>query len=145
MIKKIFGFDRNLASLITRLIVGGIFIYSGWIKVTDMPTMLGYFSSMHIPTFLTYIVSYGELIGGVLLVLGLWTSYAALFLSMVMIVAVYLTIPLGFAMFGLPLTMLGALLSVTGNGGGKYSIGNCKGCGSCGDCRHDGEVPPTSN
>ena len=112
----------DVALLITRLIIGGIFVYSGWAKVADIAGTVGMFSQMGIPAFLTYIVSYGELIGGVLLILGLWTELAALFLTIVMLVAFYLTRNFGFQSFGLPLVTLAGLLAILGLGAGKYKI-----------------------
>ncbi len=121
MINKI-KVPADIALLITRVIIGGIFIYSGWMKVSAMEATLGFFSSMSIPAFLGYIVSYGELIGGVMLVLGLWTELAAIFLAIIMIVAVCLTKKLGFQMYGLPLSMLAGLSALAGCGAGKWRI-----------------------
>ena len=128
----------DVALLITRLIIGGIFVFSGWAKVSDMTGTFGMFSQMGIPVFLTYIVSYGELIGGVMLVLGLWTELAALFLTIVMLVAFYLTRHFGFQAFSMPLATLAGLLVIIGCGPGKYKMkemcgghyicrGGCKG------------------
>jgi putative oxidoreductase len=138
MCKKMFASQKSIALLITRLIVGGIFIYAGWMKISDMPMTLGFFSSLQIPAFLTYIVAYGEFIGGLLLVAGLWNEYAAFFLAVIMAVAVKLTIPLGFQMFSMPLVTLSALISLLGSGAGKYSLklnGSCDTCQSCASCK----------
>jgi len=112
----------DLALLITRLIIGGIFVFAGWTKVADMQMTLAMFGSMNIPVILTYVVSYGELVGGVLLMLGLCTSSVAFFLSVIMIVAIYLTRGAGMQMYGMPLVVLASLISIWGNGAGKYSI-----------------------
>jgi putative oxidoreductase len=64
--------SKNLALLVIRIIIGGIFIYTGWMKIADMTSTVGYFASMGIPAFLAYIVGYAEFIGGILLVIGLW-------------------------------------------------------------------------
>lgn len=113
----------DFALLIARLIIGGIFIYAGYLKVTDMQMTLGMFSSMNIPVFLTYIVSYGELIGGILLILGLWTTLTAIFLSIIMMVAIYLIRSMGIQLLMTPMSILAALLVIWGAGAGKYSIG----------------------
>ncbi len=122
MKNKIMLARADIALLITRLILGGIFINAGWSKISNMPMIIAKFSTMHIPHFLTYIVAYGEFIGGILLVLGLWVSIIASFLSIIMIVAIYLTRSAGIEMWGLPLVTLGGLVSLVGNGGGKYSV-----------------------
>lgn len=112
----------DICLLVTRLIIGGIFVFSGWAKVADMSMTVEFFGSLNIPAFLAYIVSYGELIGGILLLIGLWTEYASIFLAVVMIVAICLTIPLGPQAFMTPLATLAGIIAILGNGAGKYSI-----------------------
>jgi putative oxidoreductase len=112
----------DFALLIARLIIGGIFIYAGWMKVVDIQTTVGIFNSLNIPSFFTYLVSYGELIGGILLALGICTSFVSLFLSTIMIVAVFLSRMGGMEMFGTPLVILAGLISIWGNGAGKYRM-----------------------
>lgn len=112
----------NIALLITRLIIGGIFIFAGWLKVVDMEMTVSQFAMMKIPAFLAYIVSYGELIGGIFLVLGVWTRFVSLFFLIVMVVAIFLTFGGGFAMFGMPLSMIAGIVAIHGCGTGKYRI-----------------------
>ncbi len=121
MINKI-NISRDLALLITRVIVGGIFVYSGWIKVSDIVSTVAMFGSMGIVAPLAYIVSYGEILGGAMVILGLWIELASVFLSILMIAAVYLTRTLGFQAYGLPLSMLGGLVAILGCGAGSYTI-----------------------
>lgn len=112
----------DIALLITRLIIGGIFIFAGWVKVSDMAMTITQFDMMHIPAFLTYIVSYGELIGGILLVLGIRTTEVSFFLLIIMLVAVALTFSLGFAMYGMPLAMIAGIIALWGCGAGRYRV-----------------------
>jgi putative oxidoreductase len=124
MIKKIINSRVDLALLVTRLIIGGIFVYTGWMKISDMAMTLSFFYTLHVPVFLVYIVSYGEFLGGILLILGLRTLFVSLFLSVIMVVAFCLTRTQGFQVFGLPLAMLSGLIAIAGCGAGKYSIKN---------------------
>ena len=94
----------------------------GWTKVSNMTATLDSFGAMNLPAFLTYIVSYGELIGGVLLILGLWTAMVSLFLAIIMVAAIYLTRSMGFQVFVTPLAVLSGLLAILGCGGGKYRV-----------------------
>ncbi len=134
----------DVALLITRLIVGGIFVYAGWLKVSDMAMTISQFSMMGITiTPLVYLVAYGELLGGLMLILGLWTEFAAFFLTIVMLVAFYLTKNFGFQMFGMPLAMLSGLVTILGYGAGEYKVK--QNCGShyvcLGGCRGVSNTP----
>ncbi len=114
---------NNITTLLVRLIVGGIFITAGWMKIADMPGTIAGFAQMGFGPFLTYFVSYAELIGGALIVLGLWTTWAAGLLSIIMAVAVYSTYPAGSAMYFYPLITLAALLGLLTTGPGNFSFG----------------------
>ncbi len=113
---------ENSFLLIARLVIGGIFIYAGWLKVADMPSTLAMFATLGIPAFLTYIASYAELIGGVLLVLGLFTEFAAVVLAVIMLVAAYLSREGGMATYSLPVAVFAALLQFL-RGPRSYSLG----------------------
>ncbi len=114
--------SSDLALLITRVIIGGIFVYSAYMKLSDMGSTLSMFSSMGITAPLAYLVAYGELVGGLMLIIGLWTELAVFFLFTVMLVAVYMTRTFGFGMFGLPLATLAGLVAILGCGAGKYKV-----------------------
>lgn len=113
---------ENTLLLVARIVVGGIFIYAGWLKVSDMPSTLAMFSGLNIPAFLTYIVSYAEFIGGALLVLGFFTEFAAIVLSIIMLVAAYLSREGGPTAYMLPVAVFAALLQFM-RGPGHYSLG----------------------
>jgi len=121
IIQKIFNARGNWSVLVTRIIVGGIFIMSGYFKVSDMSQTVVQFASMDIPAVFAYVVSYGELIGGAFLVLGLWTEFTSLFLMVIMTGAVYFTSSKGFEGFGMPLVMLASLFAIFGCGPGNYT------------------------
>ena len=121
MINKL-KISPDIASLIVRIIIGGIFVCSGWAKIGDMADTLSKFGDMGITAPLTYLVSYGELIGGLMLIIGLWTELAAFFLAIVMIVAVYMTRNFGFLVFAFPLATLAGLIAILGAGAGKYKV-----------------------
>lgn len=115
----------SVCILIARLIIGGIFIAGGWIKVSDMAMTVGYFNQMGLPSFLAYIVSYGEIIGGILVVIGLWSCLASIGLAIIMLGAIWATRSMGIQGMMTPLAILSSLLLFIGSGAGKYSIGSC--------------------
>lgn len=123
----------HIALLLTRLIIGGIFIATGWMKVSDMAATVGYFAKMGIPEFFAYAVGYLELVGGILIILGLWTCLVSAVLAVIMLFAIWYTRGMGFQGFATPLATLAALLGLFGVCGGKYSLKSCCGSGSCGD------------
>ncbi len=121
MIQKI-KIPADIVLLVSRLIIGGIFIYSAYLKVTNMAMTISSFSEMGIPTFLTYIVAYGEMIFGICIVLGVCMACSTLFLAIIMAFAVYFSYSLGFIYFGIPLSVLAGLLALHGAGAGRYAM-----------------------
>lgn len=134
---------KDITSLVVRLIIGGIFITAGYLKVSEMAGTIAFFAQLGIPAFLAYIVTYAELIGGAFLVLGLWTCIPAAVLSVVMVVAIYLSFEGGFQAYSYPLVVLAGLISLIGSCGGRYSLTSCKGCKSCATCAAGDSAAPT--
>jgi len=79
-----------VAPLIMRLIVGYVFMLTGWAKLNNLPQMIENFTDWGIPfpKILTPFASGVECCGGVLLILGLFTRIPAAMLVVVMIVAI---------------------------------------------------------
>jgi putative oxidoreductase len=76
--------------LIMRLIVGYVFMLSGWVKLNDLPQIIQNFTEWGIPfpKILTPFVSGVEFFGGIMLLLGLFTRIPAAMLAVVMLVAI---------------------------------------------------------
>ena len=79
-----------LPPLFARLVVGWVFMWSGWEKLNALPQITQNFIDWGIPLphVLAPFVSGVEFVGGVLLLLGLFTRIAAVPLVVVMIVAI---------------------------------------------------------
>ena len=79
-----------LAPLFARLVVGWVFMWSGWGKLHNLPAMTENFISWGIPFphILTPFVSGVEFVGGLFLLLGLMTRISAGALGVTMIVAI---------------------------------------------------------
>jgi len=120
---------KDIGLLVARIIVGGIFIFAGWVKVSDMASTIGFFGQMGFSPFWAYLTSYTELIGGVLIALGLWTCLASVVLSIVMLVATYVSYK-GMGIQGMmgPLSLLAPLIVFATSCGGKYSVKKCDCC-----------------
>lgn len=78
-----------LAPLLARFTVGIAFVESGWGKVHNLDRVTEFFTELGIPApaFQATFVSWVELIGGALLLLGLATRFAAVPLLCTMVVA----------------------------------------------------------
>jgi putative oxidoreductase len=76
--------------LIMRLVVGYVFMLTGWGKLTNLPQVTQNFIEWGIPfpNILTPFVSGVECFGGAMLILGLFTRIPAAMLAVVMVVAI---------------------------------------------------------
>ena len=76
--------------LIIRLIVGYVFMLTGWSKLNNLPAMIQNFTEWGIPfpQILTPFVSAVECFGGAMLILGLFARIPAAMLAVVMVVAI---------------------------------------------------------
>ncbi len=88
-------FEQALAScrspllLLIRLYWGWQFAQSGWGKITGLGHVTQYFTTLHVPlpAFTALAISLLELVGGILLALGLGSRLIAFLLAMDMLVA----------------------------------------------------------
>jgi len=79
----------SIAPLATRIVIGLAFFQAGLGKWQHMPNIIQFFDSLGIPlpAFNAYLVASMELIGGIALILGLFTRFFASGLSVTMVVA----------------------------------------------------------
>lgn len=79
-----------LAPLAVRITVGVVFMGTGWTKLQNLPGITRNFAALGIPApeILTPFVSGVEFVGGILLLVGLLTRFAAVPLMIVMVVAI---------------------------------------------------------
>lgn len=131
MINKIIAkcpwLNTDNALLILRIGVGALFIFAGWNKVSDIQNTIGYFGNMGLAPFWAYLVAYVEFLGGIAILLGIYTRFVALLLSIIMVVAI---IKVGNPMMAMtPFITLVASLALVFAGAGKLSVDSkwCKG------------------
>jgi putative oxidoreductase len=116
---------KDIVSLVARIIIGGIFVMSGWMKIGGHDAIvatIGYFAQVGLPAFLVYVVGYLELIGGLMIVLGACACKAEGILSIIMLFAIWYSRSMGITGIMLPLITLGGLLALAAAGEGKYSV-----------------------
>lgn len=80
----------EIGSLIIRLVLGFTFLVHGFQKWQGgIENTVGFFDSLGIPGFMAYIVATIELVGGVLIILGLATRVVAALFVAVMLGAIF--------------------------------------------------------
>lgn len=128
----------ELGLFILRLGVGAIFLMHGWMKlfggqesfVREMLAMVGW----SMPDAIWWVVTLVELLGGLMLVLGVFARYAALALAIEMVVAVLLfhlrqgffivaipNVPLAYG-FEYHLALVAGLVCVFLGGSGRWAL-----------------------
>ncbi len=127
--------------LLIRVALAAAFIFHGWAKVANMEGTIGFFASIGIGTFFTYVAAYTELLGGIALLLGVFVRYAGVLLAITMAVAICVVHwKSGFNImqggYEYAFTLMMASLAMVAMGAGKYSVAHhLKKKGSDGTCR----------
>lgn len=126
----------DLAKLLLRLLLGGLLLFHGAYKLSHgIGPIKGMISSHGLPGFLAYGVFLGEVVGPVLLILGLYARLGALFAMANMTVAVLLVhtsqifarTPQGGWALELQAFYFFTGLAVALLGAGRYSLGGSSG------------------
>lgn len=131
--------NPNLGLFILRAVLGGIFIAHGLQKIQMMNDMIGFFGTLGLSAFWVYVATYGELLAGIAMVLGIFTRLAGYIISIIMIVATTILVTkLGVGFFGgyeLTVALLASAICIALTGPGAFSLGRkvC-GCGTCHMC-----------
>ena len=84
------GYFAWAGPLAVRIVVGWVFLWSGWEKLQILPTMVKRFAEWGIPApeIMAPFASGVEFVGGILLLIGLLTRFAAVPMMIVMAVAI---------------------------------------------------------
>lgn len=118
------------APVILRVVLGIVFIAHGWGKLFGMmPGMeawMGMLTSLGFPavTATAYLVALVEFVGGIAVLLGIFTRYAAALIAIVMIVAIW-KVKWAMGLLGgyeLDLGLLGIALALIVSGPGPLSL-----------------------
>jgi putative oxidoreductase len=113
---------QPFGALLMRLALGVSMAVHGYEKVIPHGALnhyVHYIASLGIPYWLGYVSAYTEFAGGILLILGLLTRFAAALVAINMLVAfVYVGIHQGFGIYNyiLALAVLGIMLTFYGAG-----------------------------
>lgn len=124
MFKKDSVMCADTGMLIIRLGLGLVFVAHGWGKFGDLVGTVGFFSGLGLPAAVAYLVAGVELLGGLAMILGVWTKWAGWLLAIVMAAAIILVKgKMGFVGgYELDLSLLFMALGITFVGPGKYTV-----------------------
>ena len=117
----------DFASLIGRILISAIFIAAGIQKVMGYDGTLGFMAIYGVYGQLLPVVITLEVLGGVAILLGLFSRWAALALGGFTVIAAFIfhrdfADPLQIAMFMKNLAISGGLLLLFANGPGRYAV-----------------------
>ncbi len=132
MITKFFDQNKDAGILILRLGIGLPFIFiSGLMKIQSGPELWtqigGAMSKIGItffPVFWGFMASISEFVGGILIVLGLFTRPAAAFMAFTMIIASIFLLSMRDQWYNVvtPIEMLAVFIALMFLGAGKFSL-----------------------
>ena len=139
IIYKVIKTDSSLVGLIARLFLGVVIFPHGAQKVLGIwgghgldAVMNSFHEWFGIPHFITFLVALGEFAGGILLIIGLFSRFAAFSIILIMLGAIYFVVHDHFFMnwyseqrgegfeFHLLAIALGVVVLITGSG--RFSI-----------------------
>ena len=121
---------KDWGMLLIRIAVAFVFIQHGVQKLTNMSQTVAFFGMLGIPAALAWITALGEVLAGLLVLLGAWTRWAGYFVAIVMLVAI-LTAKrkMGIFSWDLELSMMFVALGLSCTGPGAIALH--AGCGCC--------------
>lgn len=111
------------ALLILRVVIGIVFLRAGWLKWQDMPSTINFFAGLGFASFWAYLVSTIELLGGLALIVGVFTKWSGWLLAAIMLVAIYsFTGQNGFDSYSFNLVLLAASAALALLPPGHYAV-----------------------
>jgi len=107
--------------LLIRIAVGGMIAWAGVQKLMNVDMMTNMFAQMGLSATIFWLVSVGELLAGLGVLLGVYTQIAAVGTAIIMAGAIYYT---GGSMMTPIYLLIGSLVLIY-TGSGKYAIKPC--------------------
>jgi len=132
--------SRHAGLLLLRLIVGIIFLYEACFKFSHLITMTVFFAHLGLGAFFVYLVAIVELLGGISLIVGLFTRFFSIALAIDMIFALILvTGKLSNPSGQVHWLLLVSVIVIFVSGCGKYSLCALNHGKSCTECKNHGK------
>ena len=127
---------QSLGALVMRLVLGTIMVRHGYDKIIPSGALYNFshmVTRLHLPVWLGYIAAFTEFFGGMLLIIGLLTRFAALMVAFDMATAIFKIHLHGGLMgpnsFALPLALFSIALMLVFTGCGWLGLDDFAGRG----------------
>ena len=126
-LSKIFSKYSGYVHLFLRVVLGAILLYHGIPKVLNIAGTVSFFGFMGLPlpSLLVYIAVLVEVVGGALLIAGLFTRFAALGVLLQFLVILLLKVPKGVGSlnaYEFDLLIFAVAFALLVEGGGKFGL-----------------------
>jgi uncharacterized membrane protein YphA (DoxX/SURF4 family) len=116
--------NTDLALLLVRVGLALVFIAHGWDKISTMDDVIQFFATLELSAFWAYLVAYVELIGGISMLIGVFTGWSGVFLAATMVGAIAMVkLTKGFiGGYEFDLMLFLAAIAISLAGPGHYTI-----------------------
>ena len=122
-LSKLIHHNPSLGLLVLRICVGAIFVYAGVYKLMDMNSTIGFFGMIGLGAAVAWFIALLETIGGVALILGIWTEvFGALFAIEMLVIVLWLNWGKPWDKYMYETLLFAASLALATSGAGKYSL-----------------------
>lgn len=133
-------YNSSIGIFIIRLVTGFIFIIEGWSKFQNLSGTSNFMVHLGLPIWMGLFIATLELVGGIALVLGIFTRIFGIIFGIEMLFIVFLTgWARGIGSHNLELILSAASFGIVFIGSGKYSLFpiECINCGGmfCKTCK----------
>ncbi len=122
---------RDHALLVGRIFIAAVFLYDAWLVVRFQQANAIYLAQHGVPPILLLPAGVLQLVGGILVVIGLWTRWAALALACFCIATalIFHTNVGALVQFGKDFGLAGGFLFLAAGGPGRWSADAVRGGG----------------
>jgi len=113
--------------VVLRVVLGVIFLCHGLQKISGFEGTVKFFSSVGMPVMFAYAVTFIEVMGGVCLILGLFTRVAAAAISLLMLGSIPTVMQMGKGFIGgyeFNISLLAIAVALVLSGSNTLSLGN---------------------
>jgi uncharacterized membrane protein YphA (DoxX/SURF4 family) len=124
--------NRSLGLLVIRAATGIVFFAHGWTKIHSLGMVEGMFVHFGLDGPVGFFIAWLEVVGGLALILGIFTRVFAVVFGIEMLVAIFLTgVGRGYQSHELELFLMLVSFGIALAGSGRYSLSamECHNCG----------------